>query len=269
MTSVPKPLKMLRDYYQRLKDAYDVMDASRHRNKQLLADIISVVAMTIEDQERACLTYRLKGTQEAVSSYGQPYVRRLCYQIPQDWSNEKIDEQLQTLVNDILRFCLDHNAEAEACDLLMEMDSIHQIVDYVTESIHERVCLYLTSCVKYVAEPEDTTILKTCLEMYRKFDKYSHAVRLALMLNDPVEIRNTFLECTDKAVLKQLAFMLGRQQVSLELDMEDCEDSDDLIEIMGNVHLNNNFLNLAREVNEVDMIVVVMFAAGYNGAKNT
>lgn len=42
--------------------------------------------------------------------------------------------------------------------------------------------------------------------------------------------------------------MLGRQQVTLELGEEDCSDADDLLEIMANVHLNNNFLNLAREV---------------------
>ena len=46
---------------------------------------------------------------------------------------------------------------------------------------------------------------------------------------------------------KQLAFMLGRQQIFLELN-EELEDYDDLIEIMSNTHLNNHFLSLAREV---------------------
>ena len=44
--------------------------------------------------------------------------------------------------------------------------------------------------------------------------------------------------------------MLGRQQVFLELDETECPDAEDLTEIMQNVHLNNNFLNLAREVSE-------------------
>ena len=42
--------------------------------------------MTIDDQERTCLLYRLIGTQEAVSSYGHPYIRRLCYEIPLQWN---------------------------------------------------------------------------------------------------------------------------------------------------------------------------------------
>jgi hypothetical protein len=45
----------------------------------------------------------------------------------------------------------------------------------------------------------------------------------------------------------QLAFMLGRQQVFLELPdtMEDCED---LNEILSNANLSNHFVALAREV---------------------
>ncbi|XP_019864481.1 PREDICTED: 26S proteasome non-ATPase regulatory subunit 2-like [Amphimedon queenslandica] len=249
MTSVPKPLKMLREFYQQLKDSYESMDTARTKSKKLLADIISVIAMTVDDQERVCLSYRLLGSQESVSSFGHPYIRRLCYQIPQEWSNDKPDDQLYQLVVDIVQYCLEHNAEAEACDLLMEMDCINEIVKYVTESIYERVCLYLTSCVKYVPEPEDSTILKTSLQIYQKFHQYPHALRLALILNDSDEIRRIFLECPDKLVQKQLAFMLGRQQVYLYLEEEDdCPDADDLHEIMANAHLNTNFLNLAREL---------------------
>lgn len=60
---------------------------------------------------------------------------------------EKPDDQLHALVVDITKYCLDHNAEAEACDLLMEMDCIDQIIEYVSESIYERVCLYLARFV--------------------------------------------------------------------------------------------------------------------------
>ena len=48
-------------------------------------------------------------------------------------------------------------------------------------------------------------------------------------------------------MMKQLAFMLARQQIFLELD-EDMEDNEELTEILSNTHLNNNFLALAREV---------------------
>lgn len=44
-----------------------------------------------------------------------------------------------------------------------------------------------------------------------------------------------------------MAYMLGRQQIFLELD-EDMTDYDELTELMSNSHLNTNFLALAREV---------------------
>ena len=46
---------------------------------------------------------------------------------------------------------------------------------------------------------------------------------------------------------KQLAYMLGRQQIFLDVE-DEVDDFDDLSEIMSNSHLNNNFLALAREV---------------------
>ena len=49
-------------------------------------------------------------------------------------------------------------------------------------------------------------------------------------------------------VRKQLAFMLGRQQVVPSIDEGACADLEDLTDIISNVHLNTNFLNLAREV---------------------
>lgn len=51
----------------------------------------------------------------------------------------------------------------------------------------------------------------------------------------------------DRLMQKQLAYMLGRQQIFLELS-DDVEEYDELTEIMSNANLNNNFMALAREV---------------------
>lgn len=50
-----------------------------------------------------------------------------------------------------------------------------------------------------------------------------------------------------RVIQKEMAFMLGRHGMFLELN-EDVEDYEDLTEIMSNVQLNSNFLALAREV---------------------
>ncbi len=53
-----------------------------------------------------------------------------------------------------------------------------------------------------------------------------------------------------RVIQKQMAFMLGRHGMFLELN-EDVEDYEDLTEIMSNVQLNSNFLALAREVRHI------------------
>merc|ERR1711994_192242 len=72
-------------------------------------------------------------------------------------------------------------------------------------------------------------------------------MRLALQLNDRNMVEELFNSCTDPQIQKQISFMLGRHQFYLELP-EDRDDYDDLTEIMSNSHLNNHFLNLAREL---------------------
>ncbi len=73
MTSVPKPLKLLRDHFTRLEEIYEKMETSSSR--VVLADILSVQAMALEDKKRKVLCYRVKGSQEKISSFGHPYIR--------------------------------------------------------------------------------------------------------------------------------------------------------------------------------------------------
>ena len=56
-------------------------------------------------------------------------------------------EHLMELVKEIVPFNMQHNAECEACDLLMEVERLDSLEDYVDEQVHERVCLYLVRLV--------------------------------------------------------------------------------------------------------------------------
>ena len=64
-----------------------------------------------------------------------------------------------------------------------------------------------------------------------------------------VKKKQTSLSLPRRVIQKQMAFMLGRHGMFLELN-EDVEDYEDLTEIMSNVQLNSNFLALAREVRD-------------------
>ncbi|KAF7287448.1 regulatory particle non-ATPase 1 [Rhynchophorus ferrugineus] len=249
MTSVPKPLKFMRPHYDTMKQVYEKI--TNPNVKKVCADVVSVLAMTM-GEGRECLKYRLLSELNQIGEWGHEYVRHLAGEIAGEWAEKDVDDKvvedkLIQLAKQIVPYNMAHNAEAEACDLLMEIERLDLLEEYVDENIYQRVCLYLTSCVPYVADPENTTLLQTALLLFRKFNQYPQALRLAMQLNDHALIEEIFLSCKDITVQKQLAFMLGRQQIYIEIP-ESTPEYDDLAEIMANCHLNNHFLNLAREL---------------------
>ena len=264
MTSVPKPLKFMIPHYETMKAVYEriaVTTSCPEAVKKECADVLSVLSMTMSENND-CLKYKLKGdtSTENMDAWGHEYVRHLAGEIVATWNelstetndgpDEAMDDldkkqELINLVKQILPSQMKHHAEAEACDLLMEVERLDLLEQYVDKTAFNRVCLYLTSCVPYVPEPENTNLLNTALQLFRKFDQYPHAMRLALQMNDPAKVQEIFQSCADPIMQKQLAFMLGRHQHYLELDEN---EYDDIIEIMSNSHLNNHFLNLGREL---------------------
>ena len=62
-----------------------------------------------------------------------------------------------------------------------------------------------------------------------------------------VKMHNYLLLLNFSLQQKQLAFILGRQQLYLELN-DEMDETDDMAEIMSNSHLNQHFLALGREV---------------------
>jgi 26S proteasome regulatory subunit N1 len=57
-------------------------------------------------------------------------------------ADESTDYLLKLALN-ITPFFLSHNGEADACDLLLEIEAIDKILDFVDENTFSRVCLYL------------------------------------------------------------------------------------------------------------------------------
>ena len=255
MTSVPKPLKFMNPHFETMKGVYEKMPAS-HAAKLKCADVVSVLAMTMSE-ERECLKYKMMGntSTEEIELWGHEYVRHLSGEVVNEYNNldeteaqfESKKSELVELAKKIVPSQMKHNTEAEACDLLMEVEQLDLLHQYVDEDAYNRVCLYLVSCVPFVPDPENTNLLKTAFQIFRKFNQFPQAMRLALQLNDRNMVEELFNSCTDPQIQKQISFMLGRHQFYLELP-EERDDYDDLTEIMSNAHLNNHFLNLAREL---------------------
>jgi 26S proteasome regulatory subunit N1 len=74
--------------------------------------------------------------------------RHLSADIASEWesteTNTELRQRLLSLTNDIIPFLMRHNAEADACDLLMEIEQLDLIETFVDKDTFSRVCLYLT-----------------------------------------------------------------------------------------------------------------------------
>ena len=66
-----------------------------------------------------------------------------------------------------------HNEEPEAVDLLMEVESLEKLLAHVNVNNYERVCLYLSNCAQYAADPEEMMkAFKTAYQVYLRMSKY-------------------------------------------------------------------------------------------------
>ncbi|XP_022814100.1 26S proteasome non-ATPase regulatory subunit 2 [Spodoptera litura] len=244
MTSVPKPLKFLREHYPSLKLVYEKIQDPE--TKKFCADVVSVLAMGVSGstdaaEKRECLKYCLLGTMSNVGDWGHEYVRQLEGEIAEEWNVENMDSLL-SLVRDVISFDMKHSAEIQACDLLMEIDRLDLLTQHMDQSNYPRVCLYLIGCASYVVEPESTQILQGVLDTYIRFGEYPRALLVSMQLHDKAKCEEVFNSCTDPLVKKQLCYMLARQYIPLEVEDED------LRTILLNAHINDHFLSLAREL---------------------
>jgi 26S proteasome regulatory subunit N1 len=158
-----------------------------------------------EDSAAAAAGEKEAGGEEAAKVQGPPKM-------------EVDKETLLALAMDVIPFFLKHNAEADAVDLLLELEAIEKIVEHVDGDTYKRVCLYMVSCVcpspapfslrsdslltlhlwsshscvNLLVPPDDVRFLQTAHEIYSKNHRYSEAMVLAIRLNDEVLIRKAF-----------------------------------------------------------------------------
>ncbi len=110
------------------------------------------------------------GTDDNLGSWGHEYVRSLAGEIGQEYNSRVIngadpetDEpfaDLLGMVDIIVPFHITHNAEAEAVDLLIEVQRLVKLkeLDSIDEKNYSRICLYLIKTADYMSDPDDLTV---------------------------------------------------------------------------------------------------------------
>lgn len=261
MTSVPKPLKFLRPHYDSLKIVYNRWEES-HAMKTLLADVLSVLSMTMAVAgSRECLKFKLLGTAADCSAWGHEYIRSLAGEIAEEFNARAaeveaelaeeeyvISEELMNLVEDVVPFQMHHNAEAEAVDLLMEIRQLSKLIDspVVDEKNFERVCLYLLRSAAYVYDPDDLAMLyNVTFHIYKTQRRFTDALRVALKIDDEEKVRELFAMTDDgpsMAEKQQMALLLARHRSHIVLG------DDALDPLVSNQSLSSHFRHVARSM---------------------
>lgn len=248
MTAVPKPLKFLRPHYPSLSERYEQWPKDL---KNQLADVLSVLGMTYSgDGTRDSLRYRLLSTVEDIGSWGHEYMRHLALEIGEEYSvrtdKDESTDDLLALSLKIVPFFLQHNAEADAVDLLSEVEAIEKLPEFVDKNTFARACLYMVSCVPLLAPPDDLAFLHTAYTIYLSNGQLTQALALAIRIDNEDLIRQVFDATSDVLVQKQLGFILARQQYWFEIDNEEVQ------QCVSNISLSEHFMYLAKELNLLD-----------------
>ena len=250
MTAVPKPLKFLRPHYDDLCQIYEQWPSGKEKDS--FADVLSVLGMTQGNEEKLdTLKFRLAvPPSQDLGSWGHEYVRHLALEIGQDYQKRLTDDEdvddLVDLTRTLVPYFLSHNAEADAVDIMSEIEIIQEIPKYLDENTYGRVCLYMVSMVNLLTYPEDQQFLRTAHDIYKQYNKLPQATVLAIRLNDIGLIRKDFDSTEDVSMKRQMAMLVARQQIWLPT--EEIED-DNLRECLSNEKLPDHFKSLAKELN--------------------
>lgn len=251
MTAVPKPLKFLRPHYETMTKLYEEWPASD--DKTSLADVLSVIGMTFSDEDRQdTLLYRLAAPTSDIASWGHEYVRHLALEIGivhnKRISADESTTELVDLALVLVPLFLKTNAEADAVDLMSELEIIDELAQFVDEDTYARVCLYMVSMVNLLTYPDNEQFLRVAHSIYKKYNQHTQAMVLAIRLNDQDLIQADLDDAEDLPLKQQLASLIARQRIWLDLP-RDTPEEEKVNETLFNSQLPAHFQALGKELN--------------------
>jgi 26S proteasome regulatory subunit N1 len=255
MTAVPKPLKFLRPHYETLTKLYEEWPSDE--NKISLADVLSVIGMTFSDEDRQdTLKYRLLAPTIDIGSWGHEYVRHLALEIGEVYSKRITADEPTTDLIDLalvlVPLFIKSNQEADAVDLMSELEIIEKIDKFVDENTYPRVCLYMVTMVNLLTYPDNETFLRVAHDIYIQHKQFAQAVILAIRLHDIDLVQDDFDKAEDPVLKRQLAFLISRQRIILPMVAESEGEDQELFECLHNLKLSDHFKALGKELNILD-----------------
>ena len=179
--------------------------------------------------------------------WGHEYVSNLASDIGKEYelrmnNNEPYDE-LIVMTDKIIPYFIKNNAEHDAIDLLLIVDKLEDIKQFITESNFSKIHMYLAAVSGYCADQDELVkLLNILYEICLKHSEYTIALRVAIKLDDRKKVEELFKECPDPLIRKQLAFNAARQRIFIP-DLPEEEN-----QIISNSKLSKFYLDLAKDL---------------------
>ena len=117
-------------------------------------------------------------------NFYQFFFSHLSGEVTQEWNEsskaENVSQKavLLSLAKEIVGYFMGHNAEPEACDLLMEIENLNVLADFVDIHAYGKVCLYL---IRFVFDfhfglfPPISTVISLFEYFFLKIRKLSNS----------------------------------------------------------------------------------------------
>ncbi|KAL8428124.1 hypothetical protein Efla_005827 [Eimeria flavescens] len=130
-------------------------------------------------------------------------------------------EKLLQLVEEIVPYYMQHNAEVDAIDLLTEVERPQSLLSLLDANNYQRVVAYLLSLSNYAANYEESLkVQHVAFEALMQQQQHCDALRVAMRMGDRGLLDRVLRDCQDPLVQQQLALLLCRQRVEVEFDDE-------------------------------------------------
>jgi len=197
----------------------------------------------------------------SVGSWGHEYVRNLAGEVGKEYAaREESGEstyELDVLVDEIVPFFMEHNADFDAVDLLLEVEKLAKISPYITADNVHRINLYIIRCSEYQATSEEKiALLELVQNHYAATEQWSDALRSGIKLHalsggNEDYIRSVFeadAVQSDEILAKQIGFILG----SLKIVPEFLRENEVVMDAVGNVFQSAHYQQLMQDLDVKD-----------------
>ena len=209
---------------------------------------MSMVSGTLADPyEQQCYKYLKEGTGGDFLQWSHEFQLQLSGDLAKIY-NLRLDSKEDTsdlieLARKLVKHFLKNNGEIDAMDLLLEVDQLEMVSEYVDKDNIKKIYDYMLASTPFAADADEyENILRMAYKLCIKVSEPFLAMRAAMKLDDQSLVEEAFNGCTDPILKKQLAFSLGRQRLVVETKDQELTD------IMSNSRLSEYYQKLLKDL---------------------